>query len=286
MNKRRWAFTFLVGFFWILKAQAFSLPHIYGSKPAPQFVQAFYQRILQWSQNQWPEHFKQLTNEERLFLEEWSRSPQNWGYVIDDQQIFENLTIASGMEQNKITAPYVFIALTHWPDALKQKLHTLIQRRARKLSSQEMAFVYGIGWDLQAQTFEVHFLHESHKTVKDNTAVKTRAQTYTPPTWHTPLKHIEIYTKDKIKKEELLQLALQKNNYKLFPKKLPLDLRAAQQMVALNGTRQWKWYLRSFYLPLVDPKIYPVVQSLRSEFQLSPQSITFTDTQTFRIFYP
>lgn len=286
MNNRNWAYTFVLVLFWFLNAQAFSLPHIYGPEPAPQFVQSFYQRLLKWSQNQWPEHFKKLSQEERLFLEDWSRNARNWGYIIDDQQIFENLVIATGMEQSQITAPYIFVGLSQWPSPLKQKLQAIIQRRARLLSPQEMALVYGVGWDLHAQTFEVHFLHTSHKTLKNDAPLKIRAQTYNPPTWHRPLKHVEIYAKDNNKQSEWLILALKKNNYKIFPKKLPLDLRAAQQMVALDGRRKWKWYLRSFYLPLIDPQIHSVVQKWRSEFQLSPQSITFTDAQNFRIFYP
>jgi len=275
-----------IGLLWSQNCAALSLPHIYGAHPSPHFIQSYHQRLLLWMKTQWPQPFTQLNKEEQIFIQEWAQNVSNWGYSLSEEQIFETMSFTVGLADGQLIAPSLFIALTSWPKPLQQKLYSIIQKRARTLTSSERDSVYGIGWNLQTGTFEIHFLHSSHKELVGTPQLHKRAQSYSSLLWHPHLKHIEVFSKNKKKILDGLWLAIHKNHHILYPKKIPLDIRTAQLFVPLYETEEWRLYVRSFYLPLIDPQTHPVIQALRSEFQLSPTSITFTDPQNFKIYYP
>lgn len=286
MNRRSFLNILSLSIFVGPLANAFTLPRIYGTNTDPQFIQNYYKRLLKWFSAQWPSQLATLSANEKTFLQQWTHTVSDWGYSLSEQQLFENMSFSIGCKQNQLLAPTLFVGLTHWPEALKTQAHVIIKSRARTLSSKELSHLYGISWNFETHTFAIHFLYPNAQSLNSNIVLQEKLKGFSTPLWFEPCQHIETFSENKKKQDDQLQLALKNNNYQLFPKNVPIDVRAAQQFVSLHQTRYWKWYVRSFYLPLVDPKIHPLIQTLRTEFHLSPQSLEWTDAKNFRIFYP
>lgn len=287
MIHKRWP-LFLFLLFFACTASAVPITRIYGTKPHPKFIKGHVERLLAWQEQQgvsWTSHWN---SQEKALFNVWKDSINEWGYPLENDQLYEHLLWSFPVRNGALEKPSLFLGLSTWPEQALPLLAAVAKSRGYLIPEKALRSVHGFQWSLQDNSFEIHFL------VPTGTAaplplpqqLATEEQQMTGPKWLKAAKHIITLSAQQQVISTKLTGTLAAVNWKDVGRPLPFDILSLQKTIDAKKSIQWRMDLRSLSPMALNPVSQPWIDGFAQQFLLYPDSLSFTDRNNYTLYYP
>lgn len=267
-------------------AQAIPITRIYGEKTQSLFIKKYFERLQILNTASGTRINEHLSTQEKQLFELWKQHLATWGVAIDENHLLYSFYFEHTVRDGKLLKPTLFIGAETWPESAKALILEVAKARGKALTDQELTSFYGFAWNLENNSFEVHYLHMSKKPLTAFKSFLKLSENHNQPQWTEVKKYIEVFDSQKKWHSEKCVFPLAHLDLRLLPRTPATDVLSAQKVIDKEGSVTWILDLRSFMQTLLHPASRQIVRDHSTQFFLFPDSMIFKDFNNYTLYYP